>query len=193
MIRRRVASINEMNDPMKNETAGRLKRHSGRNDLVGEHPLGDTVQVILIVIFLAVWISDSFVWHYSTFLNEYVSASLQLAAGAILALLACQLTFHGIRTVFVTVREKPEVLRKGVFSLIRHPIYLSAMLFYLSLVIFTLSLASLALWVIIVIFYVYISRYEEKALVSFFGQEYTSYQKDVPMFIPRLGLKNKTA
>ena len=165
----------------------RIKKHPGRPDLVGEHPLGDVLQVILIVIFLVVWIADSFIWHFSDFPGREASIMLRIIAGTALAIPAWILVRGGLRTVFGIPGEKPEVFRTGAFSLVRHPIYLGSILFQLSLVVFTLSLASAGLWLIITGFYYYISRYEEKALTEQFGEEYEQYKKDVPMLFPRLG------
>ena len=49
------------------------KTHENREDLVGEHTFGDMGQVILLLIFLTVWIADSFFVHYSTELSNYIS------------------------------------------------------------------------------------------------------------------------
>jgi hypothetical protein len=57
------------------------RQHAGREDLTGEHRLGDSVQLILLVIFLAVWILDSFVLGFSTFLAESVPWFIRIPAG----------------------------------------------------------------------------------------------------------------
>jgi protein-S-isoprenylcysteine O-methyltransferase Ste14 len=48
----------------------------------------------------------------------------------------------------------------------------------------TLSLASAGLLVIIIAFYRFISRYEEKLLTERFGDEYREYMRKVPMLFP---------
>ncbi len=50
---------------------------------------------------------------------------------------------------------------------------------------FSISLAA-AIMLLAIFFLHYISRYEEKLLVRHFGEEYESYMKAVPMWIPRL-------
>jgi len=55
-----------------------------RDDLTGEHRLGDAGQLILFLIFLAVWITDSFFFKYSSFLNNYIPPAVQITLGAIL-------------------------------------------------------------------------------------------------------------
>jgi hypothetical protein len=44
----------------------------------GEHPSGDVGQMILLVVFLIVWLGDSFIYHKSTFLSVYVPLYLRL-------------------------------------------------------------------------------------------------------------------
>jgi len=82
--------------------------------------------------------------------------------------------------------ETPGVIRKGVFRVIRHPIYMSEILLYLGLLFFSTSLAAVGVWIIGIAFFHYISRHEEELLLERFGDEYRQYMKDVPMYIPRL-------
>ena len=177
---------------MKNDPGPRLKKHAGRPDLVGEHPLGDALQVIFLVVFLGIWITDSFIWHYSTFLSMHVPFYLRLIASAAVALVAWWFTRQGLKTVFGTVRDQPAIIREGVFAVVRHPIYLGAILFVMSLVLLTLSLASAGLLLGMTGFYVFLCRYEEKALLAFFGDDYQEYRKEVPMLFPLFRATHKS-
>jgi protein-S-isoprenylcysteine O-methyltransferase Ste14 len=161
-----------------------VKKHAGREDLTGEHRMGDTIQLILLVIFLVVWILDSFVLGFSNFLIEYIPGYVRLLVGIPVLILATFLARSGIKVVFGKPQENPHVITGGVFSIVRHPIYLSAILFYLGMVCLTLSLASAALLLIIIGFYRFISRYEERLLTERFGHEYREYMKKVPMLFP---------
>ena len=88
--------------------------------------------------------------------------------------------------VFIGVREEPSVIRKSVFGVVRHPIYISEILLYLGLLLFRTSLAAAAIWIIAIAFLHYISRHEEKLLLARFGNEYEQYMRDVPMYFPHL-------
>ena len=160
------------------------RKHADREDLTGEHRLGDTVQLILLVIFLVVWILDSFVLGFSTFLAESVSWFVRFPVGVILLIFTFLLERSGLKTVFGKPQDTPHVITSGAFSVVRHPIYLGAILGYAGMICLTLSIASAALLVIIVSFYRYISRYEEKLLTQRFGDEYREYMKKVPMLFP---------
>lgn len=160
------------------------KLHHNRSDLVGEHKYGDTGQLILLCMFLTIWILDSFVFEFSTFLNNYIAGYIRYPVAAAVFIFAGYLSWAGLRTVFGKVREKPEIISCGVFSIVRHPVYSGSILTYLAMVISTLSIASLVFLIIIVIFYYFIARYEERLLSEHFGKEYEAYRQKVPMFVP---------
>ena len=71
----------------ENLEAHQHKRDADRKDLAGEHPLGDIVQLIFLILFLAVWILDSFVLKYSTFLSESISWYIRGIAGVVVLVL----------------------------------------------------------------------------------------------------------
>jgi len=50
----------------------------------------------------------------------------------------------------------------------------------------TMSIASVALWVLIIGFYVSISKYEERILKEAFGNDYLEYKKKTGMLFPKL-------
>jgi protein-S-isoprenylcysteine O-methyltransferase Ste14 len=87
--------------------------------------------------------------------------------------------------VFGEEREEPGVIRKGVFSVVRHPIYLGEILVYLGLLMLSLSLAAAVAWAIAIAFLHTISRYEEGLLLARFGEAYEAYMREVPKWIPR--------
>lgn len=168
----------------KNLKAHHHKHHAGRKDLTGEHWLGDAIQLILLILFLTVWILDSFLLDFSTFPAAYVPGFIRWPAGVILLVMGSYLARSGMKAVFGTPQETPHVITRGVFSVVRHPIYLAAILFYAGLICMTLSLASAALLLVIIPFYRFISRYEETLLTERFGNEYREYMGKVPMLFP---------
>ncbi|MBN2541229.1 isoprenylcysteine carboxylmethyltransferase family protein [bacterium] len=169
---------------MKKEN--RTRKHRQRKDLIGEHVWGDTGQIILLLSFMTVWILDSFIFNWSTFPAQYVSNYIRIPLGAILLIISGYLAKNGLHIIFGEVRDKPTVVRKGVFSVVRHPIYLASILVYLAMIVFSLSLLSIAMWLVIIIFYHLISRYEERLLLTELGADYRDYMKQVPMWIPRI-------
>lgn len=171
---------------MEKAKKDKTKKHHDRPDLVGEHRLGDLGQIILLLIFLAVWITDSFFLKYSILIADNISIYVRIIIAAAILFCSGYLAMGGLKIIFGKVREKPMVVRKGVFGRVRHPIYSGSILLYLGLIILTFSMFSAIIWIFIVAFYYYISRYEEKILLKEFGSEYEQYMNEVPMLIPRV-------
>ena len=157
-----------------------------RDDLTGEHAAGDAGQLVLAFLFMAIWVLDTFLLNYTTFLNQYVPLAVRIALGLVLLAVSGYLARTSISIVFGEQREKPCVIRKSVFNVVRHPIYLSEILLYLGFLMLSISLAAAFVWVIAILFLHYISRYEERLLLARFGEEYEQYMREVPMWIPRL-------
>lgn len=162
------------------------KKHQGYPHLAGEHRWGDAGQLVLFLLYMGVWITDSFIFHYSTFLREIVPDYVRITLAGIILILGWYLARRGMRAVFGAERDSPELITSGVFRIVRHPIYAGASLFYLGSAIITLSIASAAFWPLIVIFYYIISRYEERLLTAEFGEEYTAYKERTGMLFPKL-------
>ncbi|MFC1867105.1 methyltransferase family protein [Thermodesulfobacteriota bacterium] len=162
-----------------------LRHHHDRDDLVGEYAAGDAGQIILAVLFAVIWITDTFFLRYTIFLNNYVPLSVRIVIGTIILIMSGYLAKTGLSVVFGEEGEEPGVIRKSVFGIVRHPIYLSEILLYLGLFMLSISLASAVVLVIAIVFLHYISRYEEGLLLDRFGEEYEQYMREVPMWIPR--------
>jgi len=156
-----------------------------RDDLTGEHAIGDAGQIIFALLFFSIWISDSFFLKLTTQLNDSVPILLRIPAAVVLLCLSGYCAWSGLSIVFGEVREKPSVIRKGVFGVIRHPIYVSEVLLYLGILILNISLAATVVWVAATVFLYYLSYYEEGLLLKRFGDEFRAYTCDVGMWIPR--------
>ncbi len=162
------------------------KQHSDHSHLTGEHRWGDAGQLVLFVIFMGIWITDSFVYHYSTSPLQGVSNYLRIAMALPVLVAGWILARRGLKAIFGTEREEPELIQTGVFRLVRHPVYTGAILFYLGAILITMSLASAAFWVLIIVFYYFISKYEERLLTEAFGDDYLNYKKKTGMLFPKL-------
>ncbi|MFC2168295.1 methyltransferase family protein [Acidobacteriota bacterium] len=160
--------------------------HEDRDDLVGEHPFGDAGQIILLILFLALWILDSFIFQFSTFLAGYVPLTIRLVLAGIILVVGFYLGKRSLQMIFSEKRDSPQVIKKELYSYIRHPMYLAMMLFYVALIITTFSLLSLALGILIFFFYNFIAAHEEKLLEKKLGQDYFEYKNKVPRWLPRL-------
>jgi len=160
-------------------------KHNEREDLVGEHPFGDAGQLILFFAFLAVWAADS-LFRFSTAPAGLVPLIVRLPLSIMILIGSFFLAKAGHGIVFGEVRDEPEVIDRGVFTRVRHPLYLAVLLFYLGLLLSTMSVAAAIVWGCAALFYNFIAQYEENRLLEVFGKEYTDYMGRVPRWIPRL-------
>jgi protein-S-isoprenylcysteine O-methyltransferase Ste14 len=78
---------------------------------------------------------------------------------------------------------KPKLITTGVYAWVRHPMYLAALLVLLPFFFATLSLLSLLVWVGLFVFLDRMATYEERDLIRILGEQYVSYQKQVPKWL----------
>ncbi|MBG9987017.1 hypothetical protein HZY91_08965 [Facklamia sp. DSM 111018] len=77
----------------------------------------------------------------------------------------------------------PGLVTQGIYSLSRHPMYLSYYLIYASIAIMTSSMG----YGLFVFFFIIVSHFiilsEEKWCLANYGQKYVAYQQSVPMYM----------
>ena len=161
------------------------EEYAQRADLIGEHRLGDTGQLVLAVLFLLIWLADTFLLHLTTRLNRYGSGLVRTIVGFSLQGAAGWLAYVGMKTVFGERRDPPTVIRTGVFGVVRHPIYLAELMVYLGFLVHSTPLAAAVVWAAAAGFLHYVARHEERLLLARFGEEYARYQREVGMWWPR--------
>jgi protein-S-isoprenylcysteine O-methyltransferase Ste14 len=83
------------------------------------------------------------------------------------------------------------VISAGVYSRVRHPQYLGAILSHVGASFLFSALYSLLVTPLVVLVNWILCWKEERELVNEFGEDYVQYKKLVPMFIPRLRQTDK--
>lgn len=178
---------NNYNNSLKNDI--RYKNHETRPDLAGEYLLGDTYQGIAMLIFIGVTVLD----YLLTGIPQILQAAIPLWARAPFSAaffgLGGWLSIYGIKIVFGEYKEEPIFRKEGMFSNVRHPIYLGAILIYLAVLLLTLSMLGAVAWIGIIFLYHWLSKYEESLMLKVFGEDYRRYQQIVPMWLPRIKKK----
>ena len=152
-----------------------------------EHPLCDSVQLIMTTLFFAVWIGDSFshfVFGWTTIV-DLAFLPLRFLFAVATASIGVYLGVKSHAAVFGEAADEPKLVDTGVFSWVRHPMYLGTLLFCLAFFFAMPSLLSLAVWIIFFILYDKMTAYEERDLIQKLGEEYIDYQERVPKWIPR--------
>jgi len=164
--------------------------HKNRDDLTGEYHLGDKGQLILLVIYLAVTIIDLLLIKTPSYLSAKILPRIQISVGSIIGFFGVWFAMNGLKIIFGEERPEATIVDKEVFGIIRHPVYFGSILGYLAFLIFTLSLIARTVWIIVVSFYHFLAKYEEKLLIKRFGLDYENYMRRVPMWIPKIFRKS---
>lgn len=164
----------------------RYQNHESRPDLAGEHPVGDTLQIIAFIIFVIATLLDCLYLGTPSLLKKFIPLWIRLPASFILLIIGAWLSLYGIHMVFSEYREDPVMITKGMFSHIRHPIYLGAIIFYLAVLLLTLSIPGIIVWIFAIFLYNWLARDEEERMLNVFGMEYRDYKQKVPMWLPRI-------
>lgn len=86
------------------------------------------------------------------------------------------------------LRKHGELIETRFYAVVRHPQYLGIIIMTLGITIMCLQynkkLASVGAWVIEVIGYILLARYEEGHLLKEYGEKYRQYMQRVPFIIP---------
>jgi protein-S-isoprenylcysteine O-methyltransferase Ste14 len=88
-------------------------------------------------------------------------------------------------TVNVTINSGHQLKTNGLYSVVRHPSYLGALLILLGIGLFTGDVAALIIvFIPALLAFIYRMKVEENALIAEFGSEYTDYKNKVARIIP---------
>ena len=159
-----------------------------RNVLGSEFPHCDQIQLIAIILFFVVWAIDSssfFVFGHSTVLVGLFSLPVLLLPAILSFGFGLYLVARSHKAVFSETIDQPRLIDSGVYSWIRHPMYLGILLFCLGFFFISPSLISFGVWLAFSILYDKMATYEEKDLLRILGEEYVAYKKRVPKWLPR--------
>jgi len=78
---------------------------------------------------------------------------------------------------------KPEFIDSGVYSLVRHPMYLGGLMVLFGFLVLNFSLIAFAIWAIYSVLCNWMASYEEKDLLRVLGKEYADYRSRVPKWL----------
>ncbi len=160
--------------------------------LGSEHPLCDRVQSTMLILFFAVWGVDTlsyFLFRVSTVLTGLASFPLLLFPAILSWGFGIYLESKSHEAVFPETAGQPRLIESGVYSWVRHPMYLGILLFCLGFFFAMFSLLSLGVLIVFFVFYDKMATYEEEDLVRVLGEVYIAYQKRVPKWCPCLQRK----
>jgi protein-S-isoprenylcysteine O-methyltransferase Ste14 len=173
-----------MNNQLKNDP--RYINHESRPDLAGEHPQGDRYQLYGFLLFLAAVLIDHFFLGWAAFFRSGVPFGLRFPIALLIIFCGLYLTLSGIHTVFSEYTEHPRMITTGLFSFVRHPVYLGALLVYIGLLAFLLSPSGLLVFIAVFFLYDWLAQDEEARMLKVFGKQYEDYRLQTPKWLPRM-------
>ncbi|MFW9910082.1 MAG: methyltransferase family protein [Candidatus Thorarchaeota archaeon] len=137
--------------------------------------------------FLSMWFWD---WLYFLFTPSLVQPFLFLGGG-ILIVIGLWLSMAASKVISVsTVADmrtdrRPELITDGIYSRVRHPLYLATIILLFGLVLIY-PFAQVAVFSLSLIIYTLIGAYlEERKLVLHYGDEYLEYRKRAGFLLPK--------
>jgi protein-S-isoprenylcysteine O-methyltransferase Ste14 len=114
---------------------------------------------------------------------------LHLLLSVIIIIPGAWLGIRGVTDIGLEASEthrSTQIITTGIYSRIRHPQYLGAMLSHIGITFLVSGLYSLIVTPLVIVINWVLCWKEEKELVREFGNIYLNYQNAVPMFLPRL-------
>lgn len=119
---------------------------------------------------------------------------LNLIISILFILLGALFGNKGVQQTTIKVAEThrtEKIVTTGVYSIIRHPQYFGGLLAHIGITFLLSAEYSLLVTPVIIKLVYLISKKEEKELIKEFDKKYKNYKKKVPMFIPRIHVKQK--
>jgi protein-S-isoprenylcysteine O-methyltransferase Ste14 len=147
------------------------------------------MQIIMLIGFFGVWVSDfvsGFLFGRSTILVSVVSHLLLIVPAVCVLIVSVYLVAQSHNAVFRDTSTQSRVLDSGVYSWVRHPMYLGVLLFCLGFLVASFSIVSLGVWLMFFYLYEKMTAYEEDDLIRIFGDQYREYQQRVGKWIPHV-------
>jgi len=87
----------------------------------------------------------------------------------------------------IQIKDDHQLIKKGPYGLVRHPVYLSRIINAIGIPLITNSYSTLFLFLPINLFLIFFRIYkEEKLLTEKFGEEYIKYKEETNVLIPLL-------
>ena len=115
------------------------------------------------------------------FAREFMVGRIIAFAGVVIFLLAA----------FQFLRERVKgtrLVKNGLYSLVRNPQYFGIIIITVGLNVMVLTLGSspllISLWLVQVVGYIILAKYEEKHLEKEFGEQFRRYKATVPFMLP---------
>ncbi len=103
--------------------------------------------------------------------------------GSLLMVIGAHLVIRGWELIY---RGGDRMVTEDLYQRVRHPQYLGIILITVGMLIQWPTMLTFAMWPFLMFAYYRLARREERAMEASFGEEYSQYRSQTPMFIPAL-------
>ncbi len=149
-----------------------------------EHPYSHEIQVGSSIAFAVFWVIDTFVLHLGEEFIKTIWIGFRVTIFILLVLLAYILMNSSHSKIFGNQGEKL-IVDSGIYSYIRHPMYISIIVLFLAFFMLSFSFLSLIPLIGAIFAFDRMMAFEERELVKILGESYQSYVNKVPRWFPR--------
>ena len=150
-----------------------------------EHPNSHHIQFGSVIAFFLVWFLDSFFIQLALDVRNVIPFPVRLIIFVLGLIISYLLINSSHKKIFLPSNQKSQLITDGVYSYVRHPMYLSILVLLFAFYSISLSFLSLIIWIIAVFFFDQMVTFEEAELLKILGNEYREYMNQVPRWIPR--------
>ncbi len=141
--------------------------------------------MVALILCLGLIIAEFVMFLPETGIINYIGAFIVLIAGLIR--IWSRSVLHEFFTLKVLIQDKHELIRRGPYTIIRHPGYLSLIMFIIGLGIAFSSKFGLGLIILLFIpALIYRINKEEELMLARFGKDYIYYMNSTKKLIPYL-------
>jgi len=143
--------------------------------------------ITLVMMAVLFWETPRFLlWEQTPYFQ--IPGIILIISGSIIMGITIRKYFSTAKNINDLIHDKnvPELFQKGLHSYVRHPLYLGTFLLIWGFFLIFPYGSLLITNVIITLYTLLGTVYEEKKLMRVFGEKYARYKKEVPMIFPKL-------
>ncbi|MEJ2249890.1 MAG: isoprenylcysteine carboxylmethyltransferase family protein [Candidatus Lokiarchaeota archaeon] len=156
-----------------------------RPGLEREAPNTHLILILTPIIFVIFWVLDSFVFQWTTVLNNLVPSIIRIILFIAFIIVALYLIYTSHNTLFQNDEPADKLITSGILNHIRNPMYLGILLIYVALICLSMSLISIGVLVAIFFLYNWMVNFEEEKLEGLFGEDFIKYKENVGKWFPK--------
>ncbi|MHA2289249.1 MAG: methyltransferase family protein [Promethearchaeota archaeon] len=151
-----------------------------------EHPYSHQIMIGSVLFFFITWILDTFFIQLLVDVRNGVPLIIRAFLFVITLVISIVLMNTSQKKIFSHSDKNQGLVSDGVYSIVRHPLYLSIPVLYLAFTLLSLSVLSFTSILLIFYFFNKMVDFEEVELIKILGNNYRDYMNNVPRWIPRL-------